>query len=134
MLDGWKKEDLGSDKFYSLIEQQIDLDSFFDYYATSIFFARTDWPGNNIAYWRTVDPFPEAVDVSDGRWRWLLYDTDESLRVEHPTLLYALGQYDKPRDYQPWASFVFVTLLENEKIKNEFIARLSDLLNTYLLP
>ncbi len=55
---------------FDYIERRIDLENFMTYYAIELFIANSDWPQNNIDYWRPR--------TEDGRWRWMLYDTDLS--------------------------------------------------------
>ena len=50
------------------IKSMMDVDNFLDYQISQIYFDNTDWPGNNIKFWRPRTP--------DGRWKWILFDTD----------------------------------------------------------
>ncbi len=133
MLAEWRDSLRSGHDFYKLVNSYIDTQSFIDYFVGSIFFSRTDWPGNNIAYWRYTGSKTE-LPITDGRWRWLVYDADEAKDVQHPTLLYALGLYDQPRKYPPWASFMLRALLDNPRFKQEFIIRFADLINTSFAP
>ena len=39
----------------------------------------TDWPGQNIVYWRKRTPFDAAAPYGlDGRWRWAFHDMDDT--------------------------------------------------------
>ena len=46
-----KHNDLSNEDNWSWIEERVDLDNFINYYCAQIYFANTDWPGNNIKYW-----------------------------------------------------------------------------------
>lgn len=65
---------------FDFISTQMDIDNFLDYQSIEIYIRNTDWPGNNIRYWRKRLPqnMPAAATGNDGRWRWLLFDTDFS--------------------------------------------------------
>jgi len=128
---------------YDYIKTKIDIENYIDYYVSEIFFGNTDWPGNNMCIWRykTEDGqyHPEAPYGQDGRWRWMLKDTDFGFglygaSVSHNTLAFAAG--DKYEDYanEEWAVFLFKTLLQNEEFRNEFISRFADQLNTSFVP
>ncbi|HLS04733.1 MAG TPA: CotH kinase family protein [Wenzhouxiangella sp.] len=130
-VEGSNRESAG---FYLALEKRIDVGSFIDYFVASIYLARTDWPQNNIAWWRYAGDRASAQGPADGRWRWLLYDVDGSFKVEHDALRYAVGELDDPRPVPEWASFMLRALLENPRFRQEFIARMSDLMNTTFQP
>ena len=44
--------DLSRSENWNWIEERVDLENFIDYYCAQIYFANTDWPGNNIKYWK----------------------------------------------------------------------------------
>jgi len=128
---------------YEYIKTKIDIENYIDYYVAEIFFGNTDWPGNNVAIWRykTDDGqyHPEAPYGQDGRWRWMLKDTDFGFglygkSVSHDTLAYAAGDRREGTANAEWAVFLFKTLLKNEEFRNEFINRFADQLNTSFVP
>ena len=75
------QNDLSIDANYEKINTMMDMQSFIDYYCTEIFIANNDWMNNNNNYriWRsrTVTDAP----YEDGKWRWMLYDTEYSLSL-----------------------------------------------------
>lgn len=94
----------------------IDMDSYLDYYATQIFIARSsDWPVKNYALWRTVHK--DDSDYADGKWRWMLFDSDsQALKaslVNDDTLSYVIKS-DK----------MFASLWDNETFRNDFKDRI----------
>jgi hypothetical protein len=90
-LDAWNalytfisKNDLRVQANYDYVVSQIDLDEFMNYFITEIYVNNTDWPHNNIRFWRARD---------NGRWRWVLHDTDHGFltsMVNKPYLSYML--------------------------------------------
>ncbi len=57
----------------------MDIDSFADYYATQIYIANYDWSQEkNYQIWR-VRTTDDANQYADGKWRYLLFDTEYSL-------------------------------------------------------
>lgn len=76
-----KNNDLSVTSNYDRIDQMMDMQSFIDYQCAEIFIANQDWMNNNNNYrvWRarTVSDQP----YEDGKWRWMLYDTEFSLSL-----------------------------------------------------
>ncbi|NLM58904.1 MAG: dockerin [Clostridium sp.] len=128
---------------YDYIKTKIDIDNYIDYNVAEIFFGNTDWPGNNVSIWRykteSGEYEPDAPYGQDGRWRWFLKDTDFGFGlyekpVSHNTLAFAAGDTQEGYANEPWAVFLFKTLLQNDEFRNEFINRFADQLNTSFVP
>jgi len=124
---------------YEYVNTQMDVGSFLDYQIANIFFANTDWPGNNIKFWRLrTDQYePSAPLGHDGRWRWLMYDTDFGFAmygpITHNTLQFATASGGPGWPNPPWSTYLLRRLLENGSFRNDFIVRFADLLNTAFL-
>ena len=63
---------------YDYISSHIDIDNIIDYYCAQLFLANTDWPHNNVKYWKAQD---------GGKWRWLFFDCDECMSYEYYNLM-----------------------------------------------
>ncbi len=131
-----------NNSFYAKLNSKIDIDSFIDYYVSEIFIANTDWSQNNIRYWRYRGSKKHPITnegYTDGRWRWLMYDTDHAfgfssrnkLGAKHNTLEYAASSSDSEPG---WKNFMLHSLLQNTDFKLNFIIRFADLLNSNFLP
>lgn len=125
------------EEHYQYINTQIDIDNFIDYQIIQIFARNTDWPGNNIKFWRnkTGSFNPEAPPGQDGRWRWLVYDTDFGFGLFNTsftdnTLVFATEPNGTSWPNPAWSTFLLRKLLENDSFKISFISRFNDLLNT----
>jgi hypothetical protein len=151
-IDG---QNLSNNNLFQHVHTLMDVENFTDYTISNIYVFNQDWPGNNVRLWRTKTPFtPDAPSGQDGRWRWLLFDTDYGLgwwnekgvperittptAVEHNTLTYATkssgdpGGGAWPNPY--FSTVIFRNLLDNTEYRNYFINRFADLLNTTFLP
>ncbi len=125
---------------YEYIKTRIDTESFIDYMLSEIFMVNTDWPGNNIKYWRyrTNEYLPGAGAGRDGRWRWMVYDTDFGFGLYNANdfttnmLEFATRANGSDWPNPDWSTFLFRKLLENNRFKNEFITRYCDQLNSAL--
>ncbi len=129
MLDYIETHDLADSADYAYIRTQMDTDEFADYQIFQIHYANVDWPGNNIAYWRPQTP--------DGRWRWVVHDTDFGLGLvggyDWNTLAMALDPDGDDWPNPPYATFLLRSLMENETFRHTFINRYCDHLNSSFL-
>ncbi len=134
MLDYMDEHSMADSIHYGYICTQMDVDNFIDYQIANIFASNTDWPNRNVTYWRTrTDQYiPDASRGQDGRWRWLLYDTDAGFgswsHVGFNMLEYSA---DPVHD---WGSRIIRELLDSRVFRTAFINRYADLLNTAFLP
>lgn len=131
-----KTNGLQSDQHYQYIQTRIDVDNFMDYQIANIYAANTDWPSNNMQYWRvrTSEYDPQSPYGQDGRWRWLMLDTDYGFGLynspDHNTLKFATQAGGTVWPNPDWATFLLRNFLENETFKINFVNRFADLLNT----
>jgi len=128
---------LKDEKNYKQVVNLIDIDNFIDYQIANIFFANTDWPHNNQRFWRARTPkaHDSGQSSQDGRWRWLMFDTDRGFGAPIANLLpVASGQFKTIRTTEaPWSTLLLSRLLENDEFRTQFIVRYNDLLNTTFL-
>lgn len=115
------ENDLTKDENYNYVKTQMEISSYLDYVITEIYCANIDWPAGNIKYWRPK--------TANGRWRWLIYDTDLSFGA------HGLGQYDSNNlanatsptstyyANPSWSTFLLRSLLTNQDFRNNFIQR-----------
>ncbi|MCF8361952.1 MAG: CotH kinase family protein [Prolixibacteraceae bacterium] len=126
------ENDLSDEEKYKHVAGEIDVSCFIDYQLTQIYINNRDWPGNNIKYWRSKTP--------NGKWRWLLYDTDFGFGLYNDVdyiqngIRFASEQYGPDWPNPPWSTLLLRRLLDNISFKNQFINRMADLLNTTFLP
>lgn len=106
---------------FDFVRSRIDLENFTTYYAIQLFIGNSDWPQNNIDYWR---PRTET-----GRWRWLLYDTDLSFNhsdEQGPTY----NAVDRVLNQMVTRNArILQRVLLNQGFRNDFINRSADLMN-----
>jgi hypothetical protein len=130
---------LQDDTVFAQVSQKIDLQNFTDYYISQIFINNTDWPGGNIRYFRKRVPFDAtAAPGHDGRWRWIMFDTDFGFGRVGATSFNTLAHATAPTQTN-WANYpestvILRSLLQNDAYKTFFINRFADLLNTTFKP
>ncbi len=120
---------------YQAVINKIDLNNFIDYNIAEMFYANYDWPHANYKFWRYKnDIFEETLSPLDGRWRWLIYDTDYGFALDGPKNMNRLVKddalsldmfYKLDRE-----EYVFKNLFANEDFRNKFVTRYFDLLNS----
>jgi len=135
------ENDISDPDVFSVVSNAIDIDSYIRYTVTQIFIDNWDWPGNNSKYWRPRTP--------DGRWRWIMFDTDFSFGLFTPNgYMHDMFEFatipDGPSETiwgwnpwwpnPPWSTYLLRTLLDNESFRNNFINQFADLLNSIFLP
>jgi hypothetical protein len=114
---------------YNEVRKLVDIDNVIDYFAAQLFIANTDWPNNNVRIWRKkLKNNVMGEGYNDGRWRWILYDTDATLRnFNYNSLGANLNQNNSSSRY----IYILERLLTNSSFKEAFLTRFSDLLNSY---
>ncbi len=121
------QHDLNDPAHWAHVESQLDIPSYKDYFALEIFAGNSDWPANNVRYWK---PSPGT-----GKWRYLLHDLDATMipapwvPVNFDTFWWVLVHREGFLH-----SEIFRALLGNEEFKRTFINRLADLMNTTFTP
>lgn len=127
LLNMINNEDLENDVVYDEIKSKIDIDNLLDYFATQIYIDNTDWPGNNIKFWKPKN---------NGKWRWILYDTDFGLNLFNPfghfnnTLAFALEPNGPEWPNPPWSTELFRGLVSNESFRIKLVNRFADFMNS----
>lgn len=118
---------LANPAHYLRATAQIDVENFLNYYVLQIYADNQD-AGGNIKFWRTWRP--------DGRWRWLLYDTDFGFgmyeeKAYQNNSLAMHTQADGPAwPNPPWTTLNLRKMLENPGFRQRFVNRFMDCMNT----
>ena len=136
LMDFIQSNNLRDSLVYEQLENWIDISNFIDYYCAQIYFANTDWPGNNVKYWRS--------QTDSSKWRWFLHDTDLGFGfapiwnhpggVNHNTIKFALNDSTTTFHNQAWSTLLFRSLLKNSKFKESFLSSFAIHLNTTFHP
>jgi len=108
---------------YAYLQTQMDLNEFINYQIAEIYAANTDWPQNNIRFWRTYAP--------NSRWRWMIFDMDYAFGLNtngagHNTLRQAMSN-KSPYAYH---ALILRKLWTNTEFRALFAQRFAAHLNT----
>jgi hypothetical protein len=131
MLKYLRRNDLGKKEHYDYINTQMDVDNFLTLQTAQIYFDNQD-AGGNIKFWRPR--------TADGRWRWVLYDTDWGfgLQEKEAYKFNTLQLHTDPNSTvwpnPQWSTFILRNLLENKDFEQAFVNRFADYMNTIFEP
>ena len=117
------ENDLSQQSNYEIANSFFDVKNIADYIIVQTVVNNTDWPNNNIKYWRERKP--------DAKWRYLLFDMDVGMG-RHGWTKADFNSFNgllAPNSDNELVKIV-LSLLENETYRNYFINRYADLLNT----
>ncbi len=117
--------DLSIDQNYQKLCSMVDIQNFADYFTALIYTANEDCIFNNNNNWRLWRS-RSVTDVAyqDGKWRYMLYDTEFSLGLYRGT---GYGQIDSLSTAMNGK--VFKKLIKNEDFKALFVTTFMDMRN-----
>jgi hypothetical protein len=137
IVDYARSNNLFYDTPFQWVKSRVDVESLAQYYAVQIYIHNTDWPQNNMTFWRkqTTEFYEDAPRGHDGRWRWMLYDTDFGVGL-HGSSDYVHNSLARVMDHNTsdLSSRLFQELMDNDGFRNNFINTLSDHLNSCFKP
>jgi len=125
---------------FASLTTMMDVYNFGEYNMSNIYINNRDWPHNNIEYWRKRTPeyTPIAPYGQDGRWRWMMKDTDFGFgwnlgadAWKFDMLSHALSPTGNGYE---WSTLILRSLMTNSIYRNWFITRFADLLNSNFHP
>lgn len=130
--------DLSERDNMAAVHQFMDVENFIEYNATQIYHGNTDWPNNNIDYYRAQIPFDPTLPAGrDGRWRWLFYDVDRSFGYlsdpDQNTFQWATDRLNGNTG-QEWPNLLLRSLLGNEQFRIDLINSFAGHLNSTFQP
>ena len=121
LLDYLENNNIGQDIHYNYIKTQMDIDSYINYLLVEMYVVNTDWYANNMKFWRPR--------TSDGKWRWILFDTDDGFdlwsqeTVDKDMVGLVSNIYREP-------AVIFNNLIVNDHFREKFINTFADFANT----
>lgn len=123
LLTWLRKNGCTTEENLAYVAERVDIDNYLDYVAIQMFIGNTDLL--NVKRYRS--------DEGDGRWRWILFDTDWAF-------------YTDTDSYRRWLdpagagsgkktnNTLFVQLMKNKSIKEKFLTRLGELMGSSWTP
>ncbi|MEH2960356.1 CotH kinase family protein [Candidatus Merdisoma sp. JLR.KK006] len=138
-LQNYLDLDMSDPGLYEDLQELMDMQSFIDWMCTNIYIANTDSKplGGNVFTWRAS--LPGWKEYEDGKWRWMLYDLDDSLGVgiNSDSPAYLIDSFVDCPDYSP-AGFLddepMPSLMRNEDFRRQFVLTFMDMANENFKP
>lgn len=127
--------DLTTEASWQRVQSTIDVENFAKYMAIEYYVGNIDWPHNNVKTYRYLcapgEEYTEGT-VFDGRYRYLLYDTDYGMGLQ---FMGWFGNDAQDRILQDLCNTneytgLFKGLLQREEFRNLFIGEVLSLMNT----
>ena len=134
MYETYAYADLRNEETYAKLCGLVDIENYLDYCAFNIYINNNDWPQNNYKCYRYVPAKGEkaGTGVYDGRWRYLLHDTDFSLGMydwEETAASYNNIQQIMDPESSRYAP-LFAALMRREDCRTYFVSKLETLSKT----
>jgi hypothetical protein len=130
MISYMNTHSLSNNQYYQEIAKQMDVDNYMNYMIFQYFVNNSDWPGNNIKFWRQKSP--------ETKWRWVVYDTDFGFGLVYDytfnMLTFGFNPSGPGWPNPDWSTFLARKLIENPDFKSKFIHRFYAHLNTTFTP
>ncbi len=127
--------DLSREENWQRVQSTIDVTNFAQYMAIEYYVGNIDWPHNNVKIYRYMAaPGEEYAEnsVYDGKYRYLLYDTDYGLGLKFQGWFGNSAEDQRLKELceANQYSTVFGQLLEREEFRTLFINEVLCLMNT----
>jgi hypothetical protein len=122
-----RSHDMADDTHWRHVDSLLDLRSFMDYFALEMFSGNSDWPSNNLKYWKP--------SIHSGKWRYLMYDMDATMAAASwlPNDFDMFYWIHVHREGTIHAE-IYQSLIQRPEFRRLFLNRLADLMNTALSP
>ena len=131
-IDKYFEADLNIEENRKTLEKYVDMDNMLLYYVLEILMDNPDWPINNMEVWKYNGEYDGFNKYTDGRIRFLLYDSDWIYRPagyyswSHNNVFDSIMN-DDPDDIHV---SVFKKLMSYTYYRDKFLTLTLDLLNT----
>lgn len=133
MITFAKDNDLSNGANYDKICGMVDIQSLIDYFVTEIYIVNGDWLNheNNYRLWRTRTTSNKPYE--DGKWRYMLYDTEYSMGIYSQGNDYHINSLKDamtmPEDVPGSQVILFTNLMKNKSFKAQFVTTFMDMVN-----
>lgn len=117
--------DLSSDEEYEKLCGYIDMQSFMDYVSSEIYINNTNWGESNMAMWKAAVT-DESNSFSDGKWRFIMFDTDFSSGI-YGTVLASDDSFERILDDDCFVADLLRSVMKNKGFRKAFSETFRDI-------
>lgn len=131
LYDSYCYANLFDDTVFNELSKLMDIENFLQYFAIELYIGNKDWPYNNVKAYRYVssDGKYDSEGIFDGRYRYLLFDTDYSFHLEDQYTSYSYDEDNLALLSTNDQSLLFSNLMGRKDCRDYFINTLCDLMN-----
>ncbi len=132
-----ENNDMSKPENYAKACELFDMDSLLDYFATELYIGNQDWhTGGNWACWRIRTPNNEGGKYHDGKWRFMLFDTEFSMDLYNGGRDYKIDHLADMVKLDPETYFakMISSLLKNSEFKQRFVVTMEKVGNVCFEP
>ncbi len=127
------KSDMSKAENYAKLCELFDIDSLTEYIAFELYIGNQDWLENNWAVFRARDPV-EGNPYADGKWRFMLYDTEFSMDLYNAGRDYKFDIFTDLAKGEGHLGPMFKSLLKSKEFKAKFVTACEDVMNIAFNP
>lgn len=123
--------DMSDEASWNRVCDTLDIKNFAQYFAIEYYTGNHDWPQNNVKIYRYVpagDEMYQEDSVFDGRFRYLLYDTDYSFGLKYVDM-YGDDVYVQRLENFMMEEAMFSKLMEREEFREMFVGYVLAMMN-----
>lgn len=123
--------DFSREEDWEKLEKTIDIQNFVRYFAIEYYVDNLDWPTNNVKVYRYIDPNDNYTDgtVFDGRFRYILFDTDYGMGLQFMGFLGYEYWYERLVEfYEGDNALLFKKLVLTERFREMFAEEVNRLM------
>ncbi len=121
--------DMSVDEYYEEACELFDMSSFADYMAVEIYIGNQDWLWGNWACWRSRSTDMTDSTYQDGKWRFMLYDTEYSMDLYNAGADYKHDNLASLLSGDGYFSGMLTSLLENDDFLKLFVVAMEKTAN-----
>ena len=136
IYDRFATADLNDEELYQDLCNRIDIDNYLRYYAIQLYVGNSDWPTNNVKAYRYVAADGNYVPgtVFDGKYRYILYDTDMTMAIQLHYFGYAVDADTVEQLLRIEHSLLFNSLMARKDCRDMLVNDFCDLMNSGFSP
>lgn len=123
-----EKNDMSKAENYEKACEYFDMDSLTEYIAFELYIGNEDWLWNNWAVFRSRT-VSDINKYHDGRWRFMLYDTEFSMNLYNAGADYKFDIFTPLAGGDGHLGPMFRSLLKSDEFVNRFVLACEDVMN-----
>lgn len=108
-----EQPDMNTKEVFEGLDYRMDINEYLNYMMIEMYCGNSDWPGGNIKCWKAKG---DASAKINGKWRWILYDTEFSYSLYNNTV--RTNCFSKAKEHK-----LFNPLMKNDKIREMLLAK-----------